>query len=64
MAGTIHCSGKPMMCCQMSIDMPKAVPRDIATVPTMTSAAATARVSTSMMRKIKHTEAITAIIRS
>src|SRR6476620_7047396 len=60
----IQCSWMPRMCCQISTDKPNDVPRDNNTVLTMTAEAITARVSTSMMMKIKQSEAIPAIRRS
>ena len=63
-ASTIQCRGCPMMCCQMSTDRPNEVPSDSATVPTITAAAMTLRVSTSMMMKIRHSAPTPAINRS
>ncbi len=63
-ARIIQCSGVPRICCQMSTDSPNDVPSDNSTVPTMTAEAITARVSNSMMMKIKQSEAIPAISRS
>ena len=48
----------------MSTDNPKDVPNDNSTVPTMTAEAITARVSNSMMMKIRQSEDIPAISRS
>ncbi|CDO09044.1 hypothetical protein BN977_03864 [Mycolicibacterium cosmeticum] len=63
-ASTSQCSGWPMMCCQISTDKPNDVPSESNTVPTITAAATTARVMISMMMKIRHSEAMPAIIRS
>ena len=64
MASTIQCRGMPKMCCQINTDRPKDVPRDRATVPTMTAAATTLRVRISMMMKIRHSDANPAISKS
>jgi len=60
----IQCRCMPRMYCQISTERPNDVPSDSSTVPTITAAATTARVSNSMMMKIRHSEAIPAISRS
>ena len=52
------------MCCQNRTDSPKDAPSDSTTVPTMTPAATTLRVMSSMMMKISVGAATPAIIRS
>ncbi|CQA05032.1 Uncharacterised protein [Mycobacteroides abscessus] len=52
------------MSCHNNTDRPHAVPRDAATVPTMTRAATTERVISTMIAKIRIIDAMTAIIKS
>ena len=54
----------PNRSCQISTDMPKDAAIELAAVPTMTSAATTLRVSSSMIMKISVSADTTAIIRS
>nr|CRL53777.1 hypothetical protein CPGR_01057 [Mycolicibacterium fortuitum subsp. fortuitum DSM 46621 = ATCC 6841 = JCM 6387] len=61
---TIHCTPSPRMSCHSSTDKPQAVPRDAATVPTITKAATTLRVMINMIEKIRIIDAMIAIIRS
>jgi hypothetical protein len=53
-----------MTCCQSRTDNPKDAPSESSTVPTITRAAMTARVMSSMTVKITQREATVAIIRS
>ncbi|PQM49553.1 hypothetical protein C1Y40_00227 [Mycobacterium talmoniae] len=48
----------------MSTEIPNEVPSDSSTVPTITAAATTLPVTTSMMMKIRHSDEIPAMIRS
>ncbi|SKX45591.1 Uncharacterised protein [Mycobacteroides abscessus subsp. massiliense] len=57
-------SGMPRKCCQTNTDRPNAPEYENATVPTMTSAATTLLVISSITRKIRANAAIAAIRRS
>ncbi|SHV57891.1 Uncharacterised protein [Mycobacteroides abscessus subsp. abscessus] len=61
---TNQCNCKPRMCSHSSTDRPNDAPSDIAMVPTIVNAATMLRVMTSMITKIRHSDAMTAIIRS
>ncbi|SKT26159.1 Uncharacterised protein [Mycobacteroides abscessus subsp. abscessus] len=61
---TIQCSSLPRMYCQMMTDRPNDAPRESNTVPTITSEATKLRVISSMIRKIRHSAEMPAIIRS
>ena len=63
-ASTIQYSWMPSRCCQINTDSPNEAPSDSTTVPTITSAATTLRVTNIMISRIRLTAAITTIIRS
>ena len=58
---TIQCSSIPRMCCQISTESPNDAPSDNTTVPTITTAAIRLLVNSTMIMKIRHSEAIPAI---
>ena len=60
---TIQCRLRPIMYCQTSTDSPNAAPNE-ATVPTITSAAMRLLVMINMMRKMRQSDAVTAINKS
>ncbi|CDO08305.1 hypothetical protein BN977_03124 [Mycolicibacterium cosmeticum] len=63
-ASTIQCRGVFSRCCHSNTEIPNDAPSDTTTVPTITAAATTARVMISMMMKIRHSEAMPAMMRS
>ena len=63
-ASTIQYSSMPSRCCQISTDSPNEAPSDSTTVPTITSAATTLRVTNIMISRIRLAAAMTTMIRS
>ena len=63
-ASTIQYSSMPSRCCQIRTDNPNEAPSDNTTVPTMTNAATTLRVTNIMISRIRLAAAMTTMIRS